>query len=179
MTPTRANNIGNFSNFQKGAAPVSYYDAIQEQLPVNSSTRIGRTTIKARGHVDPKEAILRKMSEGKDLTEGEQRIYDETIRRKDALDKGPSYTEQYRSDLQLATDRLRDGEKVDTIIGEMRRKYPSNFSYNTEFNLKQVARDAQIELRGLKNQAVQELKRAGYPVTENNIKAAMKQLRGQ
>lgn len=91
--------------------------------------------------------------------------------------KSPSYTDQFRQDVLGGTNRIKEGETPDSVITELREKYPTTFSSTHEWNLKTIGKKAQAELGGYRNQAIQELKKMGYPTTENNVRSAIKQLR--
>lgn len=93
--------------------------------------------------------------------------------------KPPSYNEQFRMDLQDATQRMMEGEDGEEITSEMFRKYPSSMTNQIQYNLRQIAIKARQKNLGLRTEAIRALKQEKFPVTENNIKAAMKQLRGQ
>ena len=57
--------------------------------------------------------------------------------------------------------------------------YPSNYNPGTHgINLERIGEESKKDLGKLRSQAIQELKRSKYPVTENNIKSAMEQMRG-
>lgn len=90
-----------------------------------------------------------------------------------------SYTDEFRTELQNASQRIQEGEDSKSVISELRQKYPGSFNMNVEYNLQQIGRKAKPQLNALRSQAVQALKESGYPVTENNIKSAIEQLRGQ
>jgi len=96
---------------------------------------------------------------------------------KETVIKPPSYTDQFRQDVLSGTNRIKEGEAPDSVITELREKYPTTFSSTHEWNLKTIGKKAQAELGVHRNRAIQELKKIGYPTTENNIRSAIKQLR--
>lgn len=99
-----------------------------------------------------------------------------------------SYTDTKRADIQAASERIRSG--TSTYEAEKKNllaKYP-DISYDTFLNLRETGKLYKPEIEqkikaekvsggSLRLKAVQELRKAGYPVTENNIKSAMEQLK--
>lgn len=101
-----------------------------------------------------------------------------------------SYTDSMRQDLSQVSERIEAGEDSQEVLKEITEKYPSGISADTHYNLKQIAKEAegkflkkqQVDKKQnivLRKQAIQELKQAGYPITETNIKSAIGQLQGQ
>lgn len=104
--------------------------------------------------------------------------------------KEENFTEQQRADIQSSVERIRNGESnFQAEKKNLMSKYPS-IGWNTLQNLSDIEkmykpdiikrqRDKGIADRQLRGIAIQELRKAGYPTTENNIKNAIEQLRGQ
>ena len=121
------------------------------------------------------KSIENKILQGTATPEEVQRYKSfKAISRKDEV----SYTDEFRSSLQDAAQRIGNGEDYKAITHELMQKYRDKMSFTVTDNLTQVAKQAKVDLGKYRNQAIQELKRSKYPITENNIKVAIKQLRG-
>ncbi len=147
------------------------------------------------------------------------------LQKEEAALKVPSYTDQFRIDLQDAGTRIQSGEDVKVVTNELIQKYPGSMTADIIYNLKEVGTSARKPIKpvynpqqaqdwsnvpmgrrilsaitpsatpeeqklgglriggmfkpppiGVRKQAMDALKSAGYPITEANIKAAMEQL---
>ena len=87
------------------------------------------------------------------------------------------YSQDVRDAFDDAVVRVKEGEDVDVVIKDMMERYPTSMTFDKEHTLKIIARNAQKELRGYRDSAIKELRRIGFPTTEENIKNAIKQLR--
>ena len=86
--------------------------------------------------------------------------------------KTPAYAEEVRTDVQSTLDRVLSGEDYDTEIRNLKLKHPTGLSFDDLQNLKAVRQQASQ----IKRQAIQELRNAGYPTSDANVKSAMQQL---
>lgn len=92
----------------------------------------------------------------------------------------PSYTDQFRADLQDASERIMAGENTEEVTNEMIQRYPSSMTADIIYNLrKEIGPAAQRQSLNLRKQAIDALKSAGYPTSEANIKSAIEQLKGK
>lgn len=90
-----------------------------------------------------------------------------------------SQSDKFRNAIESSVAKIRAGGKPAEEKKSLMFDYPSNYNPGTHgINLERIGEESKKDLGKLRSQAIQELKRSKYPVTENNIKSAMEQLRG-
>ena len=124
--------------------------------------------------------IKNKQSRNIPLTEVEERNLERYPMEEE---KPETYTEEKRSEIQSAVERIRTGHSnFQAERKNLLTKYP-DIGWDTLQNLNDIEKIYKPDIikanKQSRNTAIQELQKAGYPISENNIKNAIEQLRGQ